>query len=475
MLERDFSSVDRRSRMKLESHGLPLRPAAQRVRDFDESIIRLDEEWAKYEASRCIHCPDPAPCQRACPAGNDISYAMWLIEHGEFLDAASVYRQTSSLPEVCGRVCPQEKLCEGACVRGNKGGVPVPTGALEAFTTHYERRTKGVKIPVGKFTGRKVAIVGAGPAGLACAEQLVRHGHWVTIFDARPAPGGLLIYGIPNFKLPKRVVFDIWDDMLRAGVTFVCNTYIGPKITVDKLFSGGYDAVFLGVGTTIDAALNIPGETLPGVYKATDFLIRANVDMDLLPHEMCARPEVGKKVVVIGGGDTSSDCLRTALRMGAEQVTCLYRRSEAEMPGGYKDRKLAIEEGAQYHFLTQPVRFISGMDGHLAQVECVRTELGEPDVNGRRSFRIVEGSSYVVDADTAIVAIGYLPDPIIKDTTPGIQTHKSGLLHAQEHTGATHRRGIFGGGDVVTGPHLVVTAMVAGRKAAAAIDRYLGW
>ena len=296
MTARDFSSVDRRARMKIELHGLPLRTVAERINDFDEAIIRQDEEWAINEAVRCIHCPDPAPCQRACLAGNDISFAMWLIENGQFLEAARVYRQTSSLPEVCGRICPQEKLCEGACVRANrKGSLTVPTGALEAFTTHYERRKQGVNIPVGKFTGKKVAIIGAGPAGLACAEQLVRKGHWVTLFDARPAPGGLLIYGIPNFKLPKKVVFDIWDDLLRAGVTFVGNTYIGPRITVDKLFSGGYNAIFIGVGTTVDATLDVPGENLPGVYKATDFLVRANVDMDLLPHELCTRPEVEKK------------------------------------------------------------------------------------------------------------------------------------------------------------------------------------
>ena len=472
---RDFSTVDRRARMKLKSSGLPLRPADERVTDFDEAIIRLDEDWAKYEAQRCIHCPDPAPCQKACPGGNDISYAVWLIEHGQFLEAAGVYRQTSSLPEVCGRICPQERLCEGACVRGKKADHPVPTGALAAFTTHYERRKQGVNIPVGDFTGKKVAIIGAGPAGLACAEQLVRKGHWVTIFDAWPAPGGLLTYGIPNFKLPKRVVFDIWDDLLRAGVTFVGHTYIGPKITVDKLFQGGYDAVFVGIGSTVDASLEVSGINLPGIYKATDFLVRANVDMDLLPHEMCQRPEIGEKVVVIGGGDTSADCLRTALRLGAKEVICLYRRSEAEMPGGYKDRQMAVEEGAIYHFLTQPIRFISDADGHLAQVECVRTELGKPDATGRRSFNIIDDSNFIMDADTAILAIGYKPDPIISDTTPGIETRRSGLLKANQHTGATHRSGVFSGGDVVTGPHLVVTAMVAGRKAAAAIDRYLGW
>jgi len=474
-LPRDFSSVDRKERMKLESRGLPMRPPQERIKDFDEAIIRLDEEWAIYEARRCIHCPDPPPCQKACPAGNDISYAMWLIEHGQFLEAAGIYRQTSSMPEVCGRICPQERLCEGACVRGKRDSLPVPTGALEAFVTHYERRKKGVTIPVGKFTGKKVAIIGAGPAGLACAEQLVRAGHWVTLFDARPAPGGLLIYGIPNFKLPKKIVFDIWDDLLRAGATFVGNTYIGPRITVDKLFAGGYDAIFLGVGTTVDASLDIPGHDLPGIYKATDFLIRTNVDKDLLPHEMCAPIEVGQRVAVIGGGDTSADCLRTALRLGAKQVFCLYRRSEAEMPGGYKDRKMAMEEGAEYHFLTQPIRFIAGPDGRLAQIECVRTELGEPDESGRRSFQVIEGSNFVIAADTAVLAIGYKPDPIISMTTPGLETSDGGLFKADEHTGATPRRGVFTGGDVVTGPHLVVTAMVAGRKAAAAIDRYLGW
>jgi len=475
ILPRDFSSIDRKERMQLESDGLPLRLSTERVKDFDEAVIRVEEDWAIHEATRCIHCPDPAPCQKACPAGNDISYAMWLIEHGQFLEAAGVYRQTSSLPEVCGRICPQEKLCEGACVRGKKGNLPVPTGALEAFTTHYERRQQAVSIPVGKFTGKKVAIIGAGPAGLACAEQLVRSGHWVTMFDAWPAPGGLLIYGIPNFKLPKKVVFDIWDDLLRAGVTFVGNTYIGPKVTVDKLFTGGYHAIFLGMGTTVDLSLDVPGENLPGVYKATDFLVRTNVDMDLLPHEMCSRPEVGERVVVIGGGDTSSDCLRTALRLGAKEVTCIYRRSEAEMPGGHKDRKMSLKEGAQYHFLTQPVRFIAGADGRLAQIECKRTELGGPDEKGRCKFLLVEGSDFIINADTAILAIGYKPDPIISANTPCIQTHPSGLLMADENTGATHRQGVFTGGDVLTGPHLVVTAMVAGRKAAAAINRYLGW
>jgi glutamate synthase (NADPH/NADH) small chain len=475
MLARDFSSVDRRARMKIESRGMPLRPPKERVRDFDEPITRLDDDWAVYEATRCIHCPDPAPCNRACPAGNDISYTMWLIENGQFTEAASVYRQTNSLPEICGRICPHERLCEGACVRGKKESLPVPCGLLEAFVIHYERRTKGVNIPIGKFTGKKVAIIGAGPAGMTVAEQLVQRGHWVTLFDARPVPGGLLIYGIPNFKLPKKIVFDIWDDLLRAGATFVGNTYIGPRITLDKLFAGGYNAIFLGLGTGVDASLGVPGENLPGVYKATDFLIRANVDKDLLPHDMLCCPEVGDHLVVIGGGDTGADCLRTALRLGAREVTCLYRRSEAEMPGGHKDRHMAVEEGAQYQFLTQPVRFIAGADGRVAQIECVRTELGEPDENGRRKFSVIDDSDFIINAQTVVMAVGYKPDPIISNTTPGIGTHSNGLLIADEHSGATNRKGVFTAGDIVTGPHLVVTAMAAGRKAAAAIDRYLGW
>ena len=475
MLARDFSSVDRRARMKIESRGMPLRPPKERVRDFDEPITRLDDDWAAFEATRCIHCPDPAPCNRACPAGNDISYTMWLIENGQFTEAASVYRQTNSLPEICGRICPHERLCEGACVRGKKESLPVPCGLLEAFVIHYERRTKGVSIPIGKFTGKKVAIIGAGPAGMTVAEQLVQRGHWVTLFDARPVPGGLLIYGIPNFKLPKKIVFDIWDDLLRAGATFVGNTYIGPRITIDKLFAGGYNAIFLGLGTTVDSSSGLPGENLPGIYKATDFLIRANVDKDLLPHDMLCCPEVGDDVVVIGGGDTGADCLRTALRLGAKNVTCLYRRSEAEMPGGYKDRHMAVEEGAQYQFLIQPVRFIAGADGRVAQIECVRTELGEPDENGRRKFSIIDGSDFIINAETVIIAAGYKPDPIISTTTPGIGTNQYGLLVADEHSGATNRRGVFTAGDIVTGPQLVVTAMAAGRKAAAAIDRYLGW
>jgi glutamate synthase (NADPH/NADH) small chain len=376
------------------------------------------------------------------------------------------------MPEICGRVCPHEKLCQGACPRLKRGD-PILTGALEVFVADYERKSRGVPIPVGLSTGKKVAVVGAGPAGLACAEQLLRFGHWVTIFDAKPVPGGLLVYGIPNFKLSKQVFLELWEDLLAAGASFVGDTYIGRTTKVNDLFHQGFDAVFIGTGTGRDMPMGVMGEDLPGVFKGTEFLIRANIAPKLLPEDMQGPLEVGRKVVVIGGGDTASDCLRTALRMGAEEVTCLYRRTEAEMPGGIHDRQLAREEGAQYQFLTQPVRFLAGPDGRLARVECIRMELGEPDEKGRRRPVPIEGSNFHVNADTAILALGYQPDPIIGATTPGLRTHKWGLIVTDHETGTTSRMGVFAGGDVTTGPDLVVTAMVAGRKAARTIDAYL--
>ena len=473
-LPRDFSSIDRKARIKIESRGLPFRPVAQRIRDFDEVIAPLDEDWAVHEASRCIHCPDPPPCQRACPVGNDISYAMWLIENRRFLEAAQVYRQTSNLPAICGRVCPHEQFCQMACPLG-KRGAPVLTGALEAFVADYERNTHPAEIFPGTPSGKQVAVVGAGPAGLSAAEELVKYGHCVTIFDAKPAPGGLLVYGIPNFKLPKSIVWSKWETLAKAGVQFVGDTYIGRDKTIDDLFDEGFEAVFLGVGTSIDARMGkTPGTDLTGVYQATDFLERGNVNPDALPSDKREPLKIGSRVVVVGGGDTASDCLRTALRLGAKNVTCLYRRSEKEMPGCEKDRQLAQEEGAKYRFLVQPVRFIPGADGQLIAVECVQTRLGEPDGSGRRRPIPVEGSNFSIPADTAILALGYWPDPIIGETTPDLETHKWGLIKVIDpESGATTRPGIFAGGDCVTGPDVVATAMVSGRKAAAAIDEYL--
>ncbi len=442
--------------------------------DFQEARAPLSAEWAKYEASRCIHCHEMAACRRACPAGNDISQALYLIEQGKFLEAAGVFRKTNILPEICGRVCPQERLCEGACVLGRRGD-PVLIGVLESFATEFERCEKGVIIQPGKLTGRKVAIIGAGPSGLACADVLIRMGHWVTIYDTRSYPGGALTYGFPNFKLPHSLIDDIWKSLKQAGVSFIGNTYVGKKKkTVNDLFDEGYEAVFLGVGSGIDAPLEIAGENLPGVYKATEFLIRANTDKNHLPPRLRMNPEIGPRVAVIGGGDPATDCARTAIRLGAQEVTCLYRYTECEIPGRARDRMLAIEEGVNFEYLSEPVRLIPGPDGDLAWIDCVRIALGEPDEAGQRHPATSEGSNFILDVDTVVIAVGYYPDPIITATTPGLKTQKWGMIIADRETGATSRFGVFTGGDVVTGPDTVVTAMVAGRKAGYTIDAYLG-
>ncbi|MBT3320779.1 MAG: NAD(P)-dependent oxidoreductase [Anaerolineae bacterium] len=466
-------AINRKKRAQEPFLELNLRPAEERVCDFEEVAIGFTPEEAIIEAARCIHCPDPAPCMLGCPTHNDIPSAMWLIEQGRFADAAKLYHNTSALPEVCGRVCPHEQLCEGACVL-NKTGEPVITGQLEVFALQQERTEEPYVPEVAPSTGQKVAIVGAGPAGLGCADELLKLGHQVTLFDSKPAPGGLLVYGIPNFKISKDVFFERWNDMVKLGAKFVGNTYVGRDTTIDEILEQGFDAMFVGVGSGIDAPMDIDGEDLPGVYEATDFLIRGNVSGENLPKDKDPLPDLGNDVVVIGGGDTASDCLRTSVRRGIENVICLYRRTEAEMPGSAKDRKLARQEGAKYSFLTQPVKFIAGADGKLAAVECIQMELGEPDDSGRRRPVAVEGSNFSVPATTAVKALGYWPDEIIGKTTPDYDVDRWGLTIVKDsETGQTSRENIFAGGDGVTGPDLVVTAMVAGKKSAKAIDEYL--
>jgi glutamate synthase (NADPH/NADH) small chain len=464
---------DRQARVSLPSRGLPERLPAERSRDFDEVYLQVDEDWAIYEASRCIQCKEPAACMLACPARNDIPQAMALIARGDFLAAAAIYRQTSSLPEVCGRVCPQERLCHAACVHSRMGDA-VLTGALEFFVTEYERRVQGVKIPVGRSTGHKVAVVGAGPSGLACTDQLLRKGHWVTVYETRAAPGGALRYGFPNFKLPHSSITEIWNSLAEAGATFVGHTLIGKKKTVNDLFADGFDAVFLGVGSSIDAPLNLPGEKTPGVLKATDFLVRANTEHRYLPPRQRTELQVGCNVVVIGGGDPATDCARTAVRLGADCVTCLYSYTEAEIPGRAKDRRLAAEEGVHFEYLIKPLQLTPGENGSVAGVVCERIRLSEPDDEGQRYAIEIPDSTFTIPAETVIAALGYYPDPIITATTPGLRTQQWGLMIADRETGATSRFGVFTGGDAVTGPDLVVTAMVAGRKAAFTIDAYLG-
>ena len=445
----------------------------QRIHDFDEIVLGYDAQTAQREASRCLQCPAPSACVQACPLHNDIPLALWLISLGDFTGAAEVYRRTSPFPEICGRVCPQERLCEGACVLGRRDEAP-SLGKLEMFVADYARLLEGWPVPErAPLTGREVAVVGSGPSGLAVAESLARRGHHVTVYEAAPHPGGLLLYGIPNFKLPKDLILGKIDALRRMGVSFVCNTRIGHTLTVDDLFLSGFDAVFLGIGANVDAPLKAPGVELDGVYPAGEFLVRANVPTGLLRSEQRASVVTGRRVAVIGGGDTATDCLRTALRLGAETVTCYYRRTEAEMPGSRREREHALEEGAAVEYLTAPTRFIGDEQGRLVAMEVQRMTLGAPDASGRRRPVPEPGSEFVVPVDTVVLALGYWPDETVPKSTPGLDTHDYGLINAVTNTGETSRAGVFAGGDVVTGPDLVTTAVAAGFRAAEAIDAYL--
>ena len=464
--------VDRKARLQSVPPKPAERPPDLRVCDFGPTMFDITPEQAQRIAEACIHCPDPAPCQRACPVGNNIPEAMWLIEEGDFIGAAEVYRESSTLPEICGRVCPHDALCQGACVR-NKHSVPVYTGVLEAFVADYAREHSDIALPVGEPSGHQVAVIGSGPSGLACAARLREAGHEVTVFDKNPTPGGLLTYGIPSFKLPKEIVDARLDDFRRAGVRFETEITIGSDRTIDDLFDEGYGAVYAAVGTWRDAQIDLPGVELPGVFQASKFLMQTKVDEEQLPPSATERVEIGERVVVIGGGDTASDCLRAALRLGAEDVTCLYRRTEAQMPGNQHDRMHATEEGAEFRYLTQPIRVHPGSDGRVAEVECLRCELGEEDSSGRPRPVPIDGSNFRVPADTVVLALGYWPDETLGQTTPDLETHNWGLIVVDEATGATSRAGVFAGGDAVTGPDLVVTAMRAGHRAAASIDEYL--
>jgi glutamate synthase (NADPH/NADH) small chain len=464
----------RKERLQIPHTPYPERPPEDRLGDFAEIVIGYDAETARAEASRCLQCPDPAGCAAACPLHNDIPGALWLIAQGDFLGAASLYRQTSIFPEICGRVCPQERLCERACVLGRRTGAP-SLGKLEMFVADAQRHALGgfPALEAAPASGQRVAVVGAGPAGLAVAERLARRGHAVTVFEAAPFGGGLLMYGIPNFKLPKTLVRAKLNQLEVLGVTFVYGTRIGADHSVDALLSACYDAVFLGVGANVDAPLKAPGVKLPGVYQAGEFLLRANPPREVVPPELRERPAVGRRVAVIGGGDTATDCLRTALRLGAEDVVCYYRRTEAEMPGSRRERQHAVEEGARIEYLVAPVQFFAGPDGRLAAIELQRMALGEPDASGRRRPVPQPGSEFTVAVDTVVLALGYWPDETIGKTTPGLTTHDYGLISAERANGATSRPGVFAGGDAVTGPDLVVTAVAAGYRAAEAIDDYL--
>lgn len=472
-------SLDVQRRLQIPRQPIKKQDPVSRVQNWDEVFLGFDLETAKIEAARCIQCPT-APCQEACPVHNDIPGAFALLEKGDVLGAAEVFRKTSNLPELCGRLCPQEKLCEGECVvafaiRPGPPQPPVAIGKLESFVTDYQRRTVGLPRPqLPPKTGKRVAVVGAGPAGLAVAEQLTLQGHECVVYDAWPEPGGILLYGIPNFKLSKEVLNDKLQFLKDIGIQFVMNTWIGKDITIDDLLDKhGFHAVFIGTGAPVGGRLAIPGEDLKGIYQATEFLVRGNLKPEQLPPDMREPMKIGRRVVVIGGGDTSMDCVRTAVRLGAQEVTCVYRRTENEMQGRVEERVHAREEGVQFLFLTIPLRFLGDEDGNVKAVQCQRMQLGEPDETGRRRPVPVPGSEFLIECETVAIAIGYNADPLIPKKTIGLDTDRWSLIKIDRETGQTSRKGVFAGGDNVNGADLVVTALADGRRAAIAIDKYL--
>lgn len=465
-------------RLAIPVQPVPKQDPVERRKNWDEVYLGYDPETARVEAMRCLHCPT-APCQEACPVHNDIPGALLLLEKGDILGAAKKFRETSNLPDLCGRLCPQEKLCEGECVVGfairpdGRQEPPVSIGKLEAFVADYQRRTTGLPLPpLPPPTGKRVAVVGAGPAGLAVAEELARRGHAVTVYDAWPEPGGVLRYGIPNFKLNKEILEAKIDFLRRLGIVFIGNTFLGRDMSIDDLFDRGFHAVFLGTGASVGSRLGIEGEELDEIYTATDFLVRGNLKPDELPESMREPIRVGRNVVVIGGGDTSMDCVRTAVRLGAEKVTCVYRRTEEEMRGREEERRHAKEEGVEFLFLTIPLRFL-GEDGKVKAIECQRMELGPPDETGRRTPIPVPQSNFLLPADTVVVAIGYNVDETVPKAAPGVEADRWNRIKVDPETKRTTRPGVFAGGDNVNGADLVVTALADGRRAALAIHEYL--
>lgn len=465
-----FRDIDRKSRARRVPVEYTKRPIDERILDFEEITVGFSAEMAMSEAARCVQCPDPQACILNCPAGNDVPQALWLISEGDFIGAAKVFAQTSPLPEICGRVCPA--LCQKGCVLGRHYGSAC-VNKLEAFVADIARKEGFLTIDVPEQkTGKRIAVVGSGPAGLTVTEDLIRIGHQVTVYEAWPMAGGVLVYGIPNFKLDKEVVARKIKDLEEAGVSFITNTRIGETVTVDELLKE-YDAVFLGTGAGVEAKMDIPGENLKGIYTSTDFLIRANVPAEMLPPDRREKPRVGKRVAVIGGGDSAVDCARTSIRMGANEVTIVYRRTEAEMPGNKLERQICLDEDVQIEYLQAPVEYIGNENGWVKAMKVIKMELGEPDASGRRRPVEVPGSEFIMGVDTVALAVGYWPDPFLGKKTENLGTHKWGLIVANEAVGATTREGVFAAGDNVHGPDLVVTAIASAHRASASIDAYL--
>jgi glutamate synthase (NADPH/NADH) small chain len=464
-----------KARAKIPRQSMPEREASERAHDFSEVNIGFPAALAEKEAQRCLTCADPK-CVHGCPVGVKVREVIDLVLEGEYLKAAAKLREDNVLPAVTGRVCPQENQCEGACILG-KRFAPLAIGHIERFVADYERQTGDVGLPTpAPPTGKKVAIVGSGPAGLSCAGDLVLKGHAVTVFEALHEIGGVLIYGIPEFRLPKEIVGNEISNLRRMGVEFQTNIVIGRTFTVEELLHNmGYDAVFIATGAGLPKFMNIPGEHLGGVYSANEFLTRVNLMKAYDPQRYdspvydCA----GRNVAVIGGGNTAMDAVRSALRLGAKHAWIIYRRSEAEMPARAEEVHHAKDEGVEFMMLHNPVEFVGDDRGYLTDVRLQKMDLGEPDDSGRRRPIPVEGSEFLLPVDVAIIAVGTGANPLVQATTPDMQTNKWGYIVASQETLRTTKPGVFAGGDIVSGSATVILAMGAGRTAARSIHEYL--
>jgi glutamate synthase (NADPH/NADH) small chain len=456
---------------KIPRQIMPQQAAETRRNNFKEVPFGYSIEQAQREATRCIQCKKPL-CYEGCPVNIDIPAFIKLIGEGDLIGAARKIKETNGLPAVCGRVCPQEDQCEKVCVVGKKSD-PVCIGNLERFVADYEREHGDVFIPeIPEKTGHRIAVVGSGPAGLTAAGDLAKKGHDVTIFETLHKAGGVLVYGIPEFRLPKSIVESEVDYLRKMGVKIELNSVIGKTETVDELLNNGFDAVFLGTGAGLPMFMQIQGENLNGVYSANEYLTRVNL-MKAYDPEYETPVLRKKKVAVLGGGNVAMDSARTALRLGGEEVYVVYRRSRTEMPARIDEIHHGEEEGLKFKFLMNPIRILGDENGWVKGLECIRMELGEPDESGRRRPIPIEGSEIVLNVECVIVAIGNGPNPLVPTTTPGLKTNRRGNIVADEETGVTSKKGVFAGGDIVTGAATVILAMGAGKKAAVAIDNYV--
>lgn len=454
--------------MKPDKTAMPVQDPGIRITNFDEVALGYTEAMAREEAERCLHCRH-RPCVNGCPVNVNIPEFIEKVKEGEYEDAYQIIALTSSLPAVCGRVCPQESQCEKYCVRGIKAQ-PVGIGRLERFVADWHRENSVEHAERPASNGRKVAVVGAGPAGLTAAGDLARRGYDVTIFEALHVAGGVLMYGIPEFRLPKAIVQKEIETLKDVGVEIVTNFVVGRSDTIDALMEQGFEAVFVGSGAGLPNFMGLPGENLKGVYSANEFLTRINL-MKAYREGSPTTVQHPKKTVVVGGGNVAMDAARCARRLGSE-VHIVYRRSLEELPARKEEVEHAMEEGIIFDLLCNPVEVLGTEDGWIRAVKCVRMELGEPDASGRRRPVVIPGSEFVIDADCMIMAIGTSPNPLIRSTTEGLDVNRRGCLVVDEHE-QTSREGVYAGGDAVTGAATVISAMGAGKKAAAAMDAWL--